>query len=282
VAAEILAVAFVLEGKYAANFPFFGQERRGAPVAAFVRFGDEPIRERTRVYHPDTVIVLDRAMVSKAECYAGLKDGGTAILNAKGEMILPSSAGHPGWLATVDATGIALAEIGQPITNSCMLGAFSRTTKVVGLDTLARAMEEFLRGDMLARNRRALQRGFQEVIVKPYERGEASTNQIMENPSKGRISTAIPFQSPYESAWADASRMITVPTGEWRFLAPVVDQKTCRQCGWCSLYCPLGCMKPGEDGYFHPDPIYCKGCGICAYECPAQAIQMVPEEVDRN
>jgi len=36
-AAEALADAAFLEGNYAVAFPFFGAERRGAPVVAFTR-----------------------------------------------------------------------------------------------------------------------------------------------------------------------------------------------------------------------------------------------------
>jgi len=46
--AEMLAYAFVLEGKFASSFPTFGAERRGAPVAAFLRFDEKPIRETHR------------------------------------------------------------------------------------------------------------------------------------------------------------------------------------------------------------------------------------------
>ena len=56
---ELLALAAINEGKYAQAFPSFGPERRGAPVMAFVRISDAPIRTRERVYNPDIVVVLD-------------------------------------------------------------------------------------------------------------------------------------------------------------------------------------------------------------------------------
>ena len=55
--AELLAQAAISEGKYAQAFPSFGPERRGAPVVAFCRISDEPIRLRTNIYHPDLVLV---------------------------------------------------------------------------------------------------------------------------------------------------------------------------------------------------------------------------------
>ena len=280
VAAEWLAATFVLDGKYVASFPSFGQERRGVPVAAFLRFGAEPVRERTRVYHPEIVLVFDRVMAALPECYAGLKEGGMAIINTKEEGVVPSSVTSLGLCASVDATGIALQEIGRPIPNSCMLGAFARATQLVPLDALSRAMEGFLKGDVLARNRRSMERGFREVKVTvltpvaPNKRGATNLTRRSDGPQ------SIPFESKFESPWADAHKMLTVLTGDWRFQAPVLDKETCRQCGWCQISCPLGCLQPGTDGYFHPDLTYCKGCGICAHECPAYAIRMVQEEVD--
>ena len=45
-AAAVLVAALFKEGKYAQAFPFFGGERRGAPVKAFLRIDDKPIIAR--------------------------------------------------------------------------------------------------------------------------------------------------------------------------------------------------------------------------------------------
>ncbi len=280
VAAEWLTAAFVLDGKFAASFPSFGQERRGVPVAAFLRFDAEPVRERTRVYHPEIVLVLDRALAVLPECYAGLKDGGTAIINTKEEEVVPPSVTNMGLCASVDATGIALQEIGRPIPNTCMLGAFVRATQLVPLDVLSHAMEGSLKGDVLARNKRSMERGFLEAKVKALTPVASNERGATNKPHRSGGATPIPFQSKFESPWANAQKMLTIQTGDWRFRAPVRDKETCRQCGWCQISCPLGCLRLGTDGYFHPDLTYCKGCGICAHECPAYAIRMVTEEVN--
>lgn len=86
------------------------------------------------------------------------------------------------------------------------------------------------------------------------------------------------FLSEYESPWADARKKFLIKsTGGMRFRRPVTDYRICRQCGWCYLYCPVGCIKVYPNGYFIPDFDYCKGCGICASECPACAISLVDE-----
>lgn len=65
-------------------------------------------------------------------------------------------------------------------------------------------------------------------------------------------------------------------TGSWRTLRPVVDEKKCKRCWLCVIYCPDSAMNKGEKSA-RPDYDYCKGCGICAAECPAKAITMEQE-----
>lgn len=67
-------------------------------------------------------------------------------------------------------------------------------------------------------------------------------------------------------------------TGDWRSRRPIVDLEKCNKCGLCYVYCPEGCIKPTEEGYFEPDLFYCKGCGICSVECPKKAITMIEEK----
>lgn len=53
-----------------------------------------------------------------------------------------------------------------------------------------------------------------------------------------------------------------------------MKKEECTQCGKCWVYCPLGVIRPTEDGYFEIDHEYCRPCGICAKECPAGAIEL--------
>ena len=66
--------------------------------------------------------------------------------------------------------------------------------------------------------------------------------------------------------------------GHWRSQRPTYDFKRCIKCGVCDIYCPEGCIRQNEEGYFEADLYYCKGCGICARECPTRVITMVEEE----
>jgi len=76
IASEVLASAFFKEGKFVQAFPAFGAERRGAPVAAFARVDDQPIRIRHFIYEPDHIIILDPTLIESTQVDSGLKEGG--------------------------------------------------------------------------------------------------------------------------------------------------------------------------------------------------------------
>jgi pyruvate ferredoxin oxidoreductase gamma subunit/phenylglyoxylate dehydrogenase gamma subunit len=163
-ASKILAKALVEEGKQVKAIPSFGFERRGAPVSAFLRFDDRPIRQTTNIYHPNCVICLDPTLPHSVDIFAGmLPDGVWVQASRKG----PDQVALPAGLAAVgfcDAFGIALDVFGRPITNTIMLGAFARTTGIVSLDSLAKGMESVaFRDAALEKNVTAVRRGYDET-----------------------------------------------------------------------------------------------------------------------
>lgn len=162
--AEMLANAFVKEGKYATAFPMFGGERRGAPISVFVRFDDKPIRLRSQIYYPDCCIVTDPLLARSPNALAGLKPGGIVIMNLPR---VPEEKPHENAeiVAVVDATGIALEEIGRPITNTVMLGALLHTTGWAKLDSILETFKGYFSGRVLERNIECARRGFQETEV---------------------------------------------------------------------------------------------------------------------
>jgi len=146
IASKVLAVAVFREGRWVQSFPAFGVERRGAPVTAFLRVADVPIRLRCEITAPDDLIVLDPTLVDAIDVTAGLKPGGGILINTD----RPPSA-YPALtdrfrVATVDASAIATAHgIGsrsQPIVNTAILGAFATWSGLVGLDHVCDAIAE--------------------------------------------------------------------------------------------------------------------------------------------
>jgi len=163
--AEMLAIAAINEGKFAQAFPSFGPERRGAPVVAFARVSDKRIRNRTKVYTPDVVMVLDPSVLSIVDVTEGLKDDGMLVINsAKSIADLRSEFGFKTSLARVDATHIALQELGLPITNTTMLGAAVKAAELVPVEALVGPLEARF-GRIAAKNIKALRRAYTETEI---------------------------------------------------------------------------------------------------------------------
>ncbi|HXP12888.1 MAG TPA: 2-oxoacid:acceptor oxidoreductase family protein [Stellaceae bacterium] len=165
-ACSILAQALIEDGKHAVTIPSFGFERRGAPVAAFLRFSADPIRAMTNVYHPDCVVCIDPAVARSVDIFAGMKPGGIAVLatTAKlAELKFPDAVSRVG---LCDAVGIALAIYRKPVTNAVMLGAFARATGLLTLASLKDAFQQMdFRDAGLAENLAAVERGYAETSV---------------------------------------------------------------------------------------------------------------------
>ena len=164
--AELLAQAAINEGKYAQAFPSFGPERRGAPVLAFVRISNEPIRIRAEITEPDVVVVLDPSLLRMINVASGLKNEGTFVVNTrKSAEEIRTEFGIKWRLATIDATKIAQELLGVPITNTTMIGALIKATDVVDLESLVAPVNKRFRR-LADRNINAMKRAYEETEVK--------------------------------------------------------------------------------------------------------------------
>lgn len=159
-AARLLAEAAFLEGNYCQAFPFFGAERRGAPVVAFTRINKKPIRTHTQIYEPNHVVVLDSTLVESVNVAAGLRRGGVIVLNSK--EALENLKGSK--VALVDATTIAMGALGVPITNTTMLGALSKATGVVSLNSITKVIEKRF-GKLAEKNVNAAKRAYEQTVI---------------------------------------------------------------------------------------------------------------------
>jgi len=157
-AARLLAEAAFLEGKHCQAFPSFGAERRGAPVLAFTRIDSKPIRIRTQVYEPNHVVVLDPTLLEAVNVASGLKRGGRIVINSK----VPHKF-HGAKVAFVDATSIAIETLGVPITNTAMLGALAKATKLVSLDSIIKAIKNTFKGKLAEKNVAAIKMAYERV-----------------------------------------------------------------------------------------------------------------------
>ena len=163
--AELVANTAINEGKYAQAFPSFGPERRGAPVMAFTRVSEKPIRTREKVYNPNVVVVLDPTLLSIVDVQAGLQEGGVTVINTNEDgKHLREKYGLKGKLALVDASKIAIEELKVPITNTTMLGALVKATAVVGVAALEGPLEKRF-GGLASKNIASCGRAFEETII---------------------------------------------------------------------------------------------------------------------
>ena len=163
-AARMLASACAAEGKCVASFPLYGFERRGMPVVAFTRISDEPIREKTQIYAPDCLVVIDPTLLALENLFDGLKEDGVLILNSPRPLTDPP---HPNLrkAGVINATQVALCEIGRDIPNTCLIGALAKITGWVKLESVLQGLADYLEGDMLRCNIRNAERGYDEVEV---------------------------------------------------------------------------------------------------------------------
>lgn len=157
----ILAQSLFNSGKYVQTFPIFGVERRGAPVAAFVRVGESEILQRYNVYTPDDVIVLDTALIDVVNVFDGLKKDGNVLLNAPAPPVLQTT--HE--IITLDAKEIAwehgLGSKQAPVVNTIMVGAYLALIEIDSEYGL-RAVEKHV-PDKLQANKEAFIDGYRAV-----------------------------------------------------------------------------------------------------------------------
>jgi len=137
-ASELLAETALHEGKHLQAFPDYGPERMGAPIRAYTRISNSPIRQHCQVTEPDVVVVLDSTLIGSVDFTQGLKDDGLLVVNtaaspAELRRILDWTKGK---VLTVDATRIALDTVGRNFPNIPMLGALLKGIDVVSKDSI--------------------------------------------------------------------------------------------------------------------------------------------------
>jgi pyruvate ferredoxin oxidoreductase gamma subunit len=146
-AAELLSVAGFREGRHAQAFPSFGSERTGAPVVAFCRLDNRPIRLREPILAPDALIIQDPTLLHQVDVFGGLTRDGYILINTSrsfAELGLEEFA--TGFrherLCTVPATEIALKHVGRPLPNAALLGGFAALAQQISLEAVSAAIRE--------------------------------------------------------------------------------------------------------------------------------------------
>lgn len=146
-AAELLSVAAFREGRHAQAFPSFGSERTGAPVVAFCRIDDRPIRLREPILAPDALIIQDPTLLHQVDVFGGLVPNGYVLINTTrsfdelglGEFLADFDPAH---ICTVPATELALKHVGRPVPNAALLAGFAAISGRISLESVNAAIRE--------------------------------------------------------------------------------------------------------------------------------------------
>ena len=167
----VTLVTWVAQAGYAVDkhvqaFPFFGAERRGAPVKAYVRIDDKPIDLRSQIYHPDLLLVMSHELAGLA-LEEGIAPGGRLLVNAERELALKMAERFSRDTYFLDATGIALdlglEYDGMPMVNIPLFGALVSQAQVAPLEVLLRLVSEIARHGQYEAYESAARRGFEGV-----------------------------------------------------------------------------------------------------------------------
>lgn len=274
-ASRILGTAAFVSGFVAQDSPIYGAERRGAPVAAFTRFGREPIRERGAIAHPDVLVVADASLLDDAAAH--VLDGvtGQTVLFVNSSLSADRLRTHlslPEHVTTRDVTGVSLQQLGAREAISALLGAVA--ARVVGLEwePVRSAIDRELR-----------ELGLAEPVI---ERNLTAARQCYDSVEPARLSQgavqgvgAAPLHHPaYEpptkgtARIAAAGNSVLRETGGWRTFRPVLVADKCNGCWLCFAYCPDGVISMNREDRPVVDYAHCKGCQICVHECPTHAL----------
>jgi len=168
-AANLLVEAALKDGNSGVQaFPFFGAERRGAPVRAFARISEKEIHLRSEIYNPDFVIVLDESIMGLVDVLKGIKKDGTILINSRKQPNdFEFSKNYK--VATVDATGVAIKHDilvgGIPVVNTPILGAVPKILDRVSLDSIQGVIKKKWKGELSFKNVSATNDAFEEVEV---------------------------------------------------------------------------------------------------------------------
>lgn len=164
-AAQFIAEAALEEGKYIQAFPFYGPEREGAPMQAFVRISADPVRLHYNVEKPEAVIVIDPTLIGVENITAGLSLKCLIIVNSTEESAkVKEKLKFDGRVYTVDASGLALKYLKKDLPNTVLVGALLKVKPVVSLEHVIESVrKKFLKKygeEMTEANIKAIEDGY--------------------------------------------------------------------------------------------------------------------------
>lgn len=169
-ASRLVAETAMDDGQYMQAMPEYGAERQGAPLKAYTRISPEPIEIHNNILNPDIVILLDDSLLGVVDICEGIKEDGIVIVNSRmcpSEIRKTAQIPESVKLYLVDASTIAVENIGRDIPNAPIAGALARVSDVINIESLKKfAQKSFsakFNEKIVAGNLAAIERAYQEV-----------------------------------------------------------------------------------------------------------------------
>lgn len=170
-ASLLLADAAFNTGKYIQGFPEYGPERMGAPITAYNRISETPIRVHSNIYEPDFVVVVDDSLLDGVDVTKGLKPKGAILINtaASIDSIRQKLKCFEGKIYTINASKISKECLKANFPNTAMLSAIIKITGIMTKEELLKDMEESFKHkfarkpEVIEPNMEAIKRAYDEI-----------------------------------------------------------------------------------------------------------------------
>ncbi len=150
---HIFSTAVINAGGESTIVPFYGSEKRMAPVESYVRVSDEPIYEIGEITFPHIIMIFHPQVITHGKSYTnpfyfGLKQDGVALINHERTMKLEPDQERElkelnAQLYYLPATKLSLEVAGIDLaTNMAMVGAIGAITGLTNMEALAQAVKD--------------------------------------------------------------------------------------------------------------------------------------------
>jgi len=169
-AVKVFADACLSGGRHVQAFPEYGPERAGAPLRAFNRVSDRPLRLHCPVTKPNIVVVVDATLLDSVKITDGTPDDAAFIINtSKDPKVIREKiqAKATQKIFTVDATKISIETIGRPMPNATLVGTVTKVSGLLSLDDVLvdvkKSFGEKFPQKIIDGNLESTRRGYEEV-----------------------------------------------------------------------------------------------------------------------
>jgi pyruvate ferredoxin oxidoreductase gamma subunit len=281
-ASQILDTAAHLAGYQAQDFPLYGAERRGAPIAAYVRFSKSIILERGPIAQPNIILIGDETLLSDPMAAVTQGTEASTLIFINSRHLSPDLKKHfrlESLPVQLDISELCQKYIQKPMILSTALAAVgARLMGHIDLHHLLKAIRDELgqgrlSADQMSANLKLAEEAFQKVPSFGLEFSESDNGF-----SASRLVT-LERRPPVDSVPVifATGNMALRNTGNWRTYRPVILNEQCNGCAICYARCPEGDIRMDANDKPVIDYDHCKGCLICAVECPKHAIEIVRE-----